>query len=525
MTARGLPEDVFRHDVHAEALDSSRSGPRANLSKAYVKRYWLGLSLFAIVGLLPARAHAVEAEVYAETAAQGYAFRSPWGEPIVSRRRFLQTIGLGVYELQGERNPRGPSIFFRGRMRLDSDFGIADEELVYDPASRRFVPGLRRGEVDFMYGYIEGRRLFGGWFGFRLGRQYTSDALGLWSFDGGLVRFTTPYYVRAELYGGFEQRGGLPLSTPRFEQNGIWRGDRVGFDTSVHPAFHQARLAPAYGFALESTSLSWLSARFDYRKVNNLGETVVQMFPDPVTGTFVKESGTRVSSERAGGRIAWTLADVMHVNAGAVYDFYNALFASYHGAVDWHPAPHVTAGIDYEHYRPTFDGDSIFNFFAQEPMQTATLRLAWQLSSRFDVAGSGGVRLFGSEGDFMTSPRDDAASLDWLGHISARQRFSTAEVGLRGLAETGERGSRFGSDLFGEKRFLGDRWLAQARTSLYRFHDALRPYGAITSFAYMTGFGFRPHEETLIRLEWEHATNRLVGQRYRVLAMLDVSVK
>jgi len=512
------------HGLDVPPVDPRSLAPRADVSKAYVRHRSLGFLLVAATGLCPNLAHGLEAEISAETAAQGYATRSPWGEPIVLRRRFQQTLGLGLYELQGERDPRGPTIFFRGRMRLDSDFGIADEELAYDPVSQRFVPGLRRGEVDLMYGYLEGRRLFGGWFGFRLGRQYSFDSLGIWSFDGGLVRITTPIYVRAELYGGFEQRGGLPLSTPRFEQNGVWRGDRVGMDASVHPAFHQAHLAPAYGVGIESTELPWLAVRFDYRKVQNQGETVVQMFPDPVTGTFVTESGTRVSSERAGGRIGFTLADHFHLDTGAIYDFYNALFASYHGAFDWYPTPDVIAGIDYEHYRPTFDGDSIFNFFAQEPMQTATLRLAWRITPRLDVEGSGGVRVFGNEGAFITSHQDEA-QLDWLGHAAARHRFATADVGLRALVETGERGSRIGSDVYGEQRFLGDRWLAQARLSLYRFDDPLRPYGAIDSFAYMTGFGFRAHEDALLRLEWEQAMNRLVGQRYRVLAMLDVRVR
>ncbi len=56
-----------------------------------------------------------------------------------------------------------------------------------------------------------------------------SDVLGWWSFDGALLRVTTPYYVQLEAYGGLEQRGGLPLSTSRFERQGIWRGSHRGF--------------------------------------------------------------------------------------------------------------------------------------------------------------------------------------------------------------------------------------------------------------------------------------------------------
>lgn len=464
-------------------------------------------------------AHAFETEVFAETAAQGYALRSPWGEPLIARRRFTQTLGLGLYELYGDGAKGAPDIFFRGRMRLDTDFGIADEELVYDAASNRFVPGLRQGQVDLMYGYLEGRRLAGGWLGFRLGRQYLVDSLGWWGFDGGLLRLTTPVYLQAELYGGFEERGGLPLSTPRFERNGIWRGNRTGFDDRVYPEFQEAELAPAYGISLESAGVTWIHVKLDYRKVHNQGESVVTVLPDPTTGTLVKESGTRTSSERAGGTLNLTAFDAFHVNAGAVYDFYNAVFSSYYGALDFHPSRELTIGAEYENYLPTFDADSIFNFFAHNPMQTAMGRAAWDMSDDFDLAASFGVRLF------ETEMKSDAFLVDWLGDAAARHRWSSGHAGVRGLFEVGDRGRRKGVDVYGEQRFLGDRWLGSARTSLYDFHDTLRPVGKLTSFAYMLGGGFRPSEDATIRLEWEQATNRLVGQRYRVLAMLDVRVR
>ena len=58
-----------------------------------------------------------------------------------------------------------------------------------------------------MVAYLEGRDYFGGFFGFRLGRQYVIDPLGWWSFDGALARLSTPVFFAVEAYGGFEQRG------------------------------------------------------------------------------------------------------------------------------------------------------------------------------------------------------------------------------------------------------------------------------------------------------------------------------
>jgi len=49
----------------------------------------------------PRSAAAFETEVDATTDAQFYTLRSPWGDPLIRRRRYTQTLGLGVYDIQG----------------------------------------------------------------------------------------------------------------------------------------------------------------------------------------------------------------------------------------------------------------------------------------------------------------------------------------------------------------------------------------------------------------------------------------
>jgi hypothetical protein len=71
-----------------------------------------------------------------------------------------------------------------------------------------------------------------------------ADTLGWRSFDGGEVKVTTPSYFAVEGYGGFEVRGGLPLSSPRFERDGVQRGDRDGFDKNLLPTCQPAAIAP-----------------------------------------------------------------------------------------------------------------------------------------------------------------------------------------------------------------------------------------------------------------------------------------
>jgi hypothetical protein len=60
--------------------------------------------------------------------------------------------------------------------------------------------------------------------------------------------------------------------------------------------------------------------------------------------------------------------------------------------------------------------------------------------------------------------------------------------------------------------------------SVYDWVDDLRPDRNATSFAYTIGGAFRPSPVAEAMLEWEHDMNRLVGQRFRVLAVLNLTV-
>ena len=75
-------------------------------------------------GVAAAPAGATEFEVQASTALQGYEVASPWGDVILDRRRFTQTIGLGLYNLQGTYKPGQPDYRVVLMVRINSDFGI-----------------------------------------------------------------------------------------------------------------------------------------------------------------------------------------------------------------------------------------------------------------------------------------------------------------------------------------------------------------------------------------------------------------
>ncbi|HKQ71526.1 MAG TPA: hypothetical protein VJT73_19410, partial [Polyangiaceae bacterium] len=81
-----------------------------------------------------------------------------------------------------------------------------------------------------------------------------------------------------------------------------------------------------------------------------------------------------------------------------------------------------------------------------------------------------------------------------------------------------------GGDIYGERWFQGGRFTALARVSLFDWSDGLRPDRDATSFGYVIGGGFRPSPVAQALIEWEHDMNRIVGQRFRILAVLNLTV-
>jgi hypothetical protein len=494
-------------------------------------RVLAALSAPAVLSVVaPARAY--ESEVDATVEAQFYELASPSGEPEIRRRRYTETLGMALYDLQGEGRPNGPSLSFRSRLRLDADLGQDPAER--DPSSSRYVPGLEQAPFDIMYAYLDGQRYFGGVVGFRLGRQYVTDVLGWWSFDGGMVAFDTPVHLRLEAYGGFEQRAGLPLlTTPRYQADGVARGSRDELRNDQWTSYlEQSKLAPAFGFALESSDLGWFHARATYRRVVNQDSVVVSPFADE-TGGLESIAESRVSTEKFGVTARIEASSLGAIFGSAVYDLYAGLVSDAAVGAEWYASRRATVGLDFERLVPTFDGDSIFNWFSRAAQSSATARVELTFNRRLGMGATGGVRLFETLGDpatYATAPDESVITreLDPFGTLAARYRWNDGSVAARTVAELGERGHRVGGDVTAVKTYDAGYYDSRAVLSLYDFADALRPDRYATSFSYVLGAGVSPAIDRIsvsrIGVEWEHAMNRLVGQRYRVLATLDFSV-
>jgi hypothetical protein len=469
-------------------------------------------------------------EITTDTAAQFYELRSPSGATVITRRRLTSTLGIEAAELLTDApNPRAPSLTLRLRLRYDADYGGSEFETV--PSRPDYlIPGFSRDGFDLMYGYLEGRRFFQGVVGFRLGRQYITDALGWWSFDGGLVRATTPFYFSLEAYGGLEQRGGLTLSTPRFERDGVFRGSREGYDRdpSLYPSYQPSAIAPAVGDALETAGIPWLHGRLTYRRVLNTGGSTVSQF-SPALRAPLTYDGTRTSQERIGYAFDATLGEFGGLKAGVAYDLLVRTTANAFASADWYASPKVTVSLDYDYVRPTFDGDSIFTAFRVLPMNDVGLRASWDPSFKLSFAA-------GVHGRFWESPREDTPSpnaspqtaeasttIRPMGGVnaSARYRLGGSLLGARASAETHSAGHRAGIDLYGE-RTLDTRFVLQARAGAWSWHDAFRPERDATSLGYVLGAGYKIAPRSLMLADWQHDNNRLVGHRFR--AMLSISI-
>ena len=476
-----------------------------------------------------------DAEVQSDTAAQFYDVRSPTGETVLNRRRLTSTLSISGYQLLDTpaNDPAAPQLLFRARLRYDADYGASGAES--DPTNPgRFVPGFNPQQLDLMYGYVEGRRFAKGLIGFKVGRQYVTDVLGWYSFDGGEVRVTTPFYLAVEAYGGLEVRGGMPLSTSRFEADGIWRGDRAGYDPSLYPSYQPSEIAPVFGAALESAGVTWLHSRLTYRRAMNTG-SITSEFASGLY-TPAQYSGTRISTEKLGYSLEASLPKVGSARGGLIYDLYNAKFGTLYANLDAFLGKGVTVGVDYQFYQPTFDADSIWNIFLSEPLNDVGLRATWAATERFAVSAGAHARIYTvqtAEEVPGTSPNIYVAnpsyfpstplSFDGGGDFAARYKFGEGSLGARASGNFGQGGDRVGGDVMGE-RIVETRYVFQGRVNLWQWNDNLRPDRDATSFGYVAGLGYRfaPRSQTLFELQQD--TNRLVGLRFRAMLYLTLAV-
>jgi hypothetical protein len=274
-----------------------------------------------------------------------------------------------------------------------------------------------------------------------------------------------------------------------------------------------------------------LHARASYRRVQNRDTVVVSPFADDIS-ELRTYSEDRVSTEKVGASLRLDEPGLGAASGSLVRDLYAGVTSDAAFSLDWYAHTRLTVGADYERVVPTFDGDSIFNWFSHAAMTAIKARADLRLSRRLDFALTSGARLFETLGDPKAPASGDEAAVqrevDPFASLAGRYRYGTGTVSARGVVERGARGHRQGGDVTTTKTFDAGYYDTKVVLSLYDFRDALRPMREATSFSYVLGVGLSPGIDFVntgrLGFEWEHAMNRLVGQRFRALATLDFSV-
>lgn len=474
---------------------------------------------------------AVQARATAESASQFYTARSPWGDPVLRRRRFTQTLGLGLWDLDGYPSDGPLELEFSARLRLDADFGQASEET--DPqSSNYFVPGLEQAPLDVVHAYLDARGLLDDTVGLRLGRQYLVDSLGWWSFDGALLRASLPIHLELEGYVGYEQRGGLPwMSTSRFERDGVYRGSRGRLEPEEWPSYlNESRPAPAWGTAVQLTGLRGVQARLSYRRVTERDRIILGPFGG--TGGSPRVYGQdRVSSERLGISAGADEPGLGGVRAQAVYDAYVRVLSECYGSIEWVLDEALIFGLDGASLRPTFDADSVFNFFAQHPMQQAVLRADWRALRHVQISGTAGIRAFGADGEpgepegAATGETDPGRGFDHIYSLTTRAESGPGAAEIASVAEVGDSGDLIGSEIRTTRFFDDGFYDVLAIVSVYAWQNSLRPERDSVSVTYVLGGGITPSSSTHAGLEWEHTVTHVWGHGFRLLATLNLEIE
>lgn len=332
----------------------------------------------------------------------------------------------------------------------------------------------------------------------------------------------------------------MPLSTPRFDAPGVWFGNRSGYDASLYTPFQPARLAPAYAVALESTGVTWIHGRLTYRHVYNEGASNTSMFASGLFPPNIYDS-SRTSSERLGYAMDASLADIGGAKAGVVYDFYRGDVTSIYGSLDAYITPRITASATYDYYVPWFDGDSIWNFFAGEPMNDVGLRGNWDINDRLAVAGGAYLRVYTVQtapfNPTCTTPNclpstyyDAAATyfpsnghpFDEGGDLRATWRDAETNLRLQWTGAWGDEGDRVGGQVFGQ-HVIQSRYVASGNLGVYHWDDNLRPDRSSTTFNYVLGAGYIFAPRSQGSVEWEHDFTGVAGQRFRLLFLLTLA--
>jgi hypothetical protein len=408
------------------------------------------------------QAVAAEVRTVARTIGEGYMVRLPGPEgALVSRRRVVQYVNLGVYELlpprepgQARRDPDDGQLRVVSSLRLRHDFGTYQTRATAD--ARTLLESVDGRQIDLLFGYLEGDNL-GGHVDLRLGRQLEMSGLDFYAFDGGWVRVRTPAHLAVETFGGLQVDGSAVFGFPAFELDGT---AGTGAD---------AISSPMVGAAVSMDDVEFMDARIAYRRTwtpASFGEDQVDS-----DGTLGLRPG--VDQEIWSGTLALRLAHgKLSPFGSARYNLGTSRLDDLGAGLHWTLTELHAVRAQYLRTIPAFDLDSIFNVFSVTPFEDVRVVYEvrpgprWRLDARFQG------RFFRDEvtAALGTEPQR-ALRVGAGGGAGAAYRHRRVGVRADAFGLGGEGGLRAGGSVDARTHVLYDRLGLDARSYVLYYRD------------------------------------------------------
>lgn len=463
----------------------------------------------------PARAEAAEVRAVARTLGEGYMVQVPGPDgQMLSRRRLVQYVNLGVYELLP---PRGADETRRAwedgqlrivtSMRLRHDFGsynIRDNDPRRDVAAR-LVQAVDGRQIDVMFAYLEGENL-GNMVDFKLGRQFEMSGLDWYAFDGAWTRLRLPVHLAVEAFGGLQVDGTALFGLPTTELDGT-------FGTAADRAS-----SPMAGAAVSVWGLKWLDARVAYRRTFTPAALNRQVVADD--GSVGLPSG--VDQEFVSATVAGNFLDGRISPYGAIrFNIGTLRVDDVAAGLQFAFTPqHVLRGL-YIRTLPVFDLDSIFNVFALTPFEDARLVYEVRPGPRWALSARGQARFFRNEATAAlgTAP-DRALRVGMGGGASASYRGRRFSGRFDGFGLGGEGGTRAGGSLDTRTMVWWDRLALDARIYAVYYRDEVTMSRRGYSVALQAGFNAQLWRGVHLAILGEQMFTTFYSQAFRVFGAL-----
>jgi hypothetical protein len=463
--------------------------------------------------LTAGEADAAEVRTVARTVGEGYMVRVPGPQAqLLSRRRLVQYVNLGVYDLLPPRDPgqlrrdvEDGQLRVVSSMRLRHDFGTMTRRAVGQSAD--LLESLDGRQIDLLFGYLEGDNL-GGWIDFRAGRQFEMSGLDFYVFDGGWLRARTPAYIAAEVFGGLTVDGSAAFGFPTFELDGT---QGTGADNVS---------SPIAGGAFAATGVRWLDARFAYRRT----WTPASQGRDLVDSDGTLGLRPAVDQEIISATAALRLAKgKFSPFVASRYNLGTARLDDLTAGVMWNFTELHSIRAQYLRTIPAFDLDSIFNVFSVTPFED--IRVVYQVKPgpRWTVHTRFQGRIFRAETtDELGTEPADATTFGGGGGAGAAYRQRRFSLRLDGFGLGGQGGTRAGGSVDARTHLVYDRFALDTRGFALYYRDDIDVDRRGYSLALQAGGNLRLTHGIYLNVVGEQLFSTFYQTAFRALGTLSV---